>query len=173
VLDLDLSLRPATRNHIDDLLLSIASILRLGRLLLPAEKRLRVLALSELALRRLLTLSDGQSLGPGDAATPKGAIEILNRIGPVFHLLAIADEPVQTIKNALKNIPQFGDSEVTFAAFEILRIAEQGQPLSAVFEKTLVNLPIADRMALLMDLAYLIGVKTTTTKGKRHTHIST
>lgn len=157
LLNLDLSLRPAKRNHVDDLLLSIAPILRLSKLALPSEKRLRVLALSELALRRLLTLTGEQPVVAADAAGPKGAIEILNRIGTVLHLLAIADEPVTTTKNALKNIPPFGDAEMMFAAFEILRIAEKGHPLTNVLEKNLVSLSDADRMALLMDMAHMIG----------------
>ncbi len=90
-------------------------------------------------------------------ATPKGAIEILSRIGPVLHLLAIADEPVIAAKHALKNIPPFGDAQMTFAAFEILRTAEKERPLTEVLEKTLVNLSVSDRMALLMDMAAYIG----------------
>ncbi len=72
LLNLELSLRPATRNHIDDLLLAIAPILRLNRLSLSAEKRLRWLALGELALRRLLTLTGDQPVGPSDACYAKG-----------------------------------------------------------------------------------------------------
>jgi hypothetical protein len=159
LLNLELSLRPVTRNHIDDLLLAISPILRLSRLTLSfsVEKRLRVLALSELALRRLLTLTGEQPVGPADASTPKGAIEILRRISPVLHLLAIADEPVITGKHAMKNIPPFGDAQMTFAAFEILRTAEKEQPLTGAFERTLVNFSVADRMVLLMDMAGYIG----------------
>ncbi len=159
LLDLDLNLRPETRDQVDDLMLAIAPILRLNRLLLSAEKRLRVLALSELALRKLLAPTGENSLLLTHAAEPKGAIEMLNRIGNVLHLLAIADEPTMATKHALKNLPPFGDAQMTFAAFEILRTAEKEQPLTEVLEKALVNLSVADRMALLMDLAHLIGPK--------------
>jgi hypothetical protein len=157
LLNLEMSLRPATRNHIDDLLLAISPILRLSKLSLSAEKRLRVLAVSELALRRLLTLTGEQPIGPADASTPKGAIEILNRIGPVLHLLAIADEPTTAVKKAIKSIPPFGDAQMTFAAFEILRAAEKGRPLTDILDQSLAPLSVAHRMALLMDLAGYIG----------------
>lgn len=167
LLNLEMSLRPVARNHIDDLLLAISPILRLSRLTLPAEKRLRVLALGELALRRLLTMTGEQPVGPSDASTPKGAIEVLSRIANVMHLLAIADEPAMAAKNAMKNLPPFGDAQMTFAAFEILRAAEKEQTLSAVLEKNLVKLPVADRMALLMDLASYIGPAALSKKRKQ------
>lgn len=157
LLSLNLSLRPAARDHIDDLLLSLASMLRLNSLFLPAGKRLRVLALSELALRRLLTLTGVHPAGQADAATPKGAFEILSRVGPALHLLAIADEPVTASRRAMKNVPPFGMPQMTFAAFEILRAAGREESLAGVLEKNLMTLSISDRMALLMDLAHFIG----------------
>lgn len=157
LLSLDLSLRPAARDHIDDLLLSLASMLRLNSLFLPAGKRLRVLALSELALRRLLTLAGEHPAGQADAATPKGAFEILSRVAPALHLLAIADEPVTAPKRGMKNVPQFGVPEMTFAAFEVLRAAGRDESIAGVLEENLVTLSLSDRMALLMDLAHFIG----------------
>ena len=156
LLSLDLSLRPATRDHIDDLLLALAPTLRLNMLDLPAEKRLRALALMELALRRLLTLAGEHPVGPADAATPKGAIEILNYLLPALRLLALADEPVKASERAIKNIPPFGDPQMTFAAFEILSAAVKEEPVSGVLEKNLATLSVADRMALLRELAHFI-----------------
>jgi Fe-S-cluster containining protein len=159
LLGLNLSLRPASRDHIDDLLLALASMLRLNLLSLPAEKRLRVLALSELALRLLLTLAGEHPVGPADAATPKGAYGVLGRLRPALWLLAISDEPVIAVKRATKNIPPFGDSEMTFAAFEILRAAENEEPLTRALERNLASLTVSNRVALLTDLAGLIGMK--------------
>jgi Fe-S-cluster containining protein len=167
-LSLELSLRPATRDHIDDLLLALASMLRLNLLFLPAEKRLRVLALSELVLRRLLTLAGAHPAGPADAATPKGAMEVLSRLSPALSLLAIADEPARAEQRAVKNIPSFGDAQMTFAAFEILRAAVKEEPLTEVLEKNLTALSVADRMALLMDLAHFIGSAKSAKKKKRN-----
>lgn len=167
LLGLKSSLRPAQRDQTDDLLLAIAPIVRLNRLALSAEKRLRVLALSELALRRVLTLSAGQTAMLADASGPKGAIEILDRLGNVFHLLAIADEPASAVKNALKNIPPFGAAELMFAGYEILRAAEKGLPLAEVLQTTLPALPVVDRIALLMDLAHLVGTASPATQGKQ------
>ncbi len=157
LLNLELSLRPAQRNHIDDLLLATASTLRLSKLMLSAEKRLRVLALGELALRRLLTMTGEQAVGPTDVATPKGAIDILRRISPVLHLLSISDEPTSAVKNAINNLPPFGDAQMTLAAFEVVRAAEKGLPLTDVLTKTLPQFSLSNRMALLMDLAGYIG----------------
>jgi len=156
LLSLDLSLRPAARDHIDDLLLALAPTLRLNMLDLPEEKRLRVLALMELALRRLLTLAGERPSGPADAATPKGAVEILNYVHPALRLLALADEPVKASERALKNIPPFGDPQMTFAAFETLSAAVKEAPISGVLEKNLPALSVADRMALLRELARFI-----------------
>jgi|GEM_PF-1579857 len=162
LLNLDVSLRPATRDHIDDLLLALAPMLRLNILNLTADKRLRVLALSELVLRRLLTITGTQPIGPADASTPKGAFEILTRVAPALNLLAIADDPVRTSKQALKRLPPFGDAEMTFAAFELLRAAANGQPLFERMHTSLERLPVVDRMALLMELAPFVGQAGTT-----------
>jgi hypothetical protein len=78
----------------------------------------------------------------------------------------VTDEPTIATKNALKNLPALGDAQMTFAAFEILRTAEKGQPLTGVLERTLPSLTVSDRMALLMDLAHLIGPATPTGKTK-------
>lgn len=157
LLSLDISLRLATRDHIDDLLLSLAPMLRLNSIILSAEKKLRILALDELILRRLLTLAGQHPVGPADASTPKGAFEILTRLSPAVHLLALADEPVTAAKGAIRRLPPFGEPHMTFAAFEILRTAEMEKPLTEVLEKTLMTLSVAHRMALLMDLAPLVG----------------
>jgi Fe-S-cluster containining protein len=166
VLSLDQSLRPATRDHIDDLLLALASMQRLNLLMLTPEQRLRVLALGELVLRRLLAMTGDRPVGPADAAAPKGAYEILSRIRPVLHFLAVSDEPTVTGKKAVENIPPFGDADMTFAAFEILRAAQQEQPLTEVLERTLPPLSVSNRMALLMDLAGMIGPKPPVSKRK-------
>jgi hypothetical protein len=166
VLSLDRSLRPVARDHIDDLLLALASMLRLNLLMLTPEQRLRVLALGELVLRRLLTVTGDRPVGPSDASTPKGAYEILNRVRPVLHLLAVSDEPTTTGKKAIENIPAYGDAEMTFAAFEILRVAQQEHPLTEVLERILPKLSVSNRMALLMDLAGMIGPKPPASKRK-------
>lgn len=159
LLNLHTAIRPATRDHIDDLLLSLAPMLRLNSIALSAEKKLRILALSELVLRRLLTLAGQHPIGPADASSPKGAFEILNRLGPAVRLLAIADDPVTAAKGAIRKLPPFGEPQMTFAAFEILRTAGNEQPLTDVLEKNLMALSVAHRMALLMELATLIGSK--------------
>ncbi|MGE0132776.1 MAG: hypothetical protein AB7U82_32255 [Blastocatellales bacterium] len=169
LLNLDLSLRPAARDHIDDLLLALASMLRLNLLSLPAEKRLRILALYELVFRRLLTLAGEHPAGPSDAATPKGAYGVLTRIRPALWLLANADEPATAVKGAIKNVPPYGDPEMTFAAFEILRAAEKEQPLTETLERNLTPLTVSNRMALLMDLAGFIGLQSSVKKRKTST----
>lgn len=169
LLSLDMSLRPATRDHIDDLLLSLAPMLRLNMIALSAEKRLRILALSELMLRRLLTLAGQHPVGPADASTPKGAFEILSRLAPAVHLLAIADDQVTAAKGAIRKLPPFGEPQMTFAAFDILRTAGKEEPLTEVLEKNLMTLSVAHRMALLMDLASFIGSKALAPKRKPRT----
>lgn len=169
LLNLDMSLRPATRDYIDDLLLSLAPMLRLNSIVLSWEEKLRVLALEELILRRLLTLAGQQPIGPADASTPKGAFEILTRLSPAVRLLAIADAPVTAAKGAIRKLPPFGEPEMTFAAFEILRVAVKQKPLTEVLEETLMTLSVAHRMALLMDLASYIGSAAMAPKRKSRT----
>jgi hypothetical protein len=104
-----------------------------------------------------LTLTVDVPRGPADAATPKGATDILNKIGPALRVLAMADEGVKTRKGASRKIPPFGDPQMTFAAHRILRRAENGEFSWPILAETLYTISsVADRMALLTEISPLL-----------------
>ena len=94
---------------------------------------------------------------------------IMIQSGCGYNSIQSKDEAVTAAKGAVKNIPAFGDSEMTFAAFEILRVAENEKPLTEVLERNLMTLPVSHRMALLMDLARFIGPEGAVKKRKQPT----
>jgi hypothetical protein len=157
IIDLDVSFRPDERDEIDDLLLAISPGLRIKMLDLAPEMILRMLALSELALRGILTLTVDSPRGPADAATPKGASDILSKLYPALRVLAVEGETFKARKGASRKLPPFGDPQMTFAAHRILRRAESGELTWPILTETLDTLPsVADRMALLTEISPLL-----------------
>jgi hypothetical protein len=108
LLGLDPPAREPARDAIDDLLLALASPLRLGLLSLSSEGMLGWLALAERILRHTTALSP-------EVPSLQGAHQLLSELSPVLRLLARGDEPLEISRTANPKSPQFGVPELVFA----------------------------------------------------------
>lgn len=145
-----LGLGPASkhrkRDNVDDLLLALAPSHRLSLLHTSSEAMLRALAIDEILLRPMMSLST-------IPMTPQGANSVLNNISPAVRLLARGDEKVEFAANAnLKSAP-FGDADMTLSAFAALRKISGGTGVLQALEQAIKpGMPISDRSALLIQL---------------------
>lgn len=126
------------RDVLDDILLALASPLRLGLLGLPAEGILRVLALAEGVARSALSLSR-------EPPTLQSAHKVITAVMPALQLLARDDAPFTV--GADTKVPALGP-EVTFAAFVAQRAGPSGT-LDALEQAIEPSLSMADRWLLL------------------------
>jgi hypothetical protein len=125
-------------DRLDDVLLALASPLRLGLLSLPKEAVLRVLALGEGAARSALSLSAEQP-------TVQTAHKLIIAVMPALKLLARDDAPFTLPPDA--KVPAMG-AEVTLAAFIAQRAGSQGT-LDALEQAIEPSMSTADRWLLL------------------------
>lgn len=157
IMGLEMALRPSMRDGIDDLMLALASPLRLKLLHLPSEAILRALALSELAVRQ-------SALFQGHQITLQGAYDTATNLGSAIRLLARGDEPFEHAESIVLKTPPFGNPELTFAMFAALReIGAAGGILSALEGTIGPSLSGADRSVLLVKL----GTQLDHTHGRR------
>jgi hypothetical protein len=122
----------------DDILLALASPLRLGLLDQPRERILRVLALVEGVARTALSLSR-------EPATLQSAHKVITSVMPALQLLSRDDAPFTVAGDA--KVPPLGP-EVTFAAFVAQR-AGPGGTLDAIEQAIEPGMSMADRWLLL------------------------
>lgn len=171
LLGLDAGLRPPERDSTDDLMLALAPTLRLNMLHLTSEQILRGLELSELLLRRVMQIPEGLSMpaGPADISKAKGAYEVLAHVGPALRLLARSDERIEMPLNAVKKIPAFGQPDMTFAAFKLLRSSAGSEVLIGTLEGAMSLLSsVSDRMAFLVEMGSQIETTLLGRKRKRN-----
>ncbi len=109
LLGLDPPSGPTARDAIDDLLLALASPLRLDLLSLSSEGMLGALALAERILRHTRALSP-------EAPSLQGSYQVLSDLFPALQLLARGDEPLEISRAASLKAPPFGVPELVFAA---------------------------------------------------------
>lgn len=146
VMGLEANRSTQDRDHVDDLLLALASSHRLSLLHMSSEAILRALAIGEIVLRRMMSLSSIQM-------TPQGANSILTNMGPAIRLLARGDETIELAGNANPKSPPFGDPSMSFAAFTALRKVGVGTGVLDALEKSIKpDMTIPDRSALLVQL---------------------
>jgi hypothetical protein len=146
VMGLDGFSRPSARDSIDDLLLALASPLRLSLLTLSSEAMLRALALAELILRQTTSLSSA-------APTLQGAYQTLTAVGGAIRLLARANEPLEGRAVSKLKSPHFGDPELTFTAFSFYRGLESGNAVLGLLERVIPpSLTLTDRSVFLNQL---------------------
>lgn len=134
------------RDLVDDLLLALAPSHRISLLRLSSDAILRALAIGEVVLRHVTSLSN-------IAISPQGAYSILNNMGPAVRLLARGDETIELAGNAdLKSAP-FGDANMSLAAFIALRkLSESSGALDALEKAIKPGMTVPDRSALLAQL---------------------
>jgi len=131
------------RDALDDIFLVVASFWRLRLLPLGQERMLRVLALAELLIRRLASLSPR-------TATPQQVDQFYSEVFPACHLLSRNESPM-IVPERLRKLASFGTADMTFTAYQALRAAERS--VLAAFEEAFAqSTPIHDRMAILMEL---------------------
>ena len=136
------------RDAIDDLLLVLAPYWRLKMLPLGHERMLRVLALAEVLIRRMASLS------PRDM-TLQEADHFYMELSPACRLLSLDESPMAA-PGELRQVPAFGTAELAFAAHQALRAAETNV-MAAFDEAFAAGTPTHDRMAILVALGRLYG----------------
>jgi hypothetical protein len=104
--------KSSERDHIDDVLLTLASSLRLELLDLPSEQILTALALAERLVRRLSNIS---VVPP----KPQAVWSVINQSLPLLRLLSYGDQRV--VMKAKKKTAPFGHPDLVFAAFLAMR----------------------------------------------------
>ncbi len=130
------------RDEIDDLLLALASPLRLGLLSLSSEGMLAVLALAESILRHTRTLWPG-------APSPQGAYQVLSELFPLLRLLARGDEPLEISRAAKLESPPFGVPELVFGSHRFWRAFASTPHTLTVLEQSIPpTLSPSDRTVL-------------------------
>ncbi|MCE7874984.1 hypothetical protein DYH09_32105 [bacterium CPR1] len=144
--------RNLDRDALDDLLLAIASPLRLELLHLDSEAILRALALGEAFLRYTDCLS-------GKPPSLQEAYQSLVAVGPALRLLAQGDEPLEFAAEIQEGAPAFHDAGLVFSAFLALRrLRSFAGVLTALEGAIRPEMPMADRSALLMRLGQHIEI---------------
>ncbi len=142
---------PVKRDGTDDILLAIAPTVRTSFLRLPADGILLSLALAELLVRRVTTLSPG-------ASTPQGVFGIVGSVMPALHLLGCADVPVVTSQRGRPKAPPFGDPAMVFAGYQVLRGVARHDGILDALEAGMARLSsVADRSAFLIEMGTMIG----------------
>jgi len=148
LMGLEVPYRAKERDHVDDLLLALASSHRLSFLHLSSEAILRSLAIGEIALRRMMSLSSLEM-------SPQGANSILTNVRPAIRLLARGDETIELAGNGNPKSPPFGDPNMSFAAFTALRKIADGMGVLDALEMAIKpDMTIPDRSALLIQVGY-------------------
>jgi hypothetical protein len=142
ILGVELPLSSGPRDCLDDVLLAIAPAFRIELARVPAEGKLLALALGERLVRRALRLEQG---------TAQAVWDLLSGLAPALRLLGGADEPLRVPPKIRRKAPRFGDAEMTFAAYELLKDAGAGDVLERL-ERAMRRLAApVDRCAFLVQ----------------------
>jgi hypothetical protein len=104
--------KSSQRDSIDDVLLTLASSLRIDLLDLPSEQILTTLALAERLVRRVFSISP---VPP----KPQAIWSVINQSLPLLRLLSYGDQTVAM--KAKKKTAPFGHPELVFASFLAMR----------------------------------------------------
>ncbi len=136
-----------SRDGIDDLLIALASPLRMRFVSLGDEGILRILALGEVVLRRVASLS----IAPPSV---QGAFKIITSVEGVLRLLARGDSPIPLPRRTSSLHLKFSNPEMTMAAFQVVSEAHRKQGILTTLEASLSSsISPADRSVLLLQLS--------------------
>lgn len=151
ILDVPIPDRNQERDGIDDILLALAPAFRTWLLSIGSEGILRVLALSEILVRRALSLSS-------QPASVKGVYGLIAEFRTATNLLAQGDEPLTPLSDVKIKAPQFGDTNLNLVASLILKeLNVGGVGLLEVLEKAIApSLASPDRALLVRQFGILI-----------------
>jgi Fe-S-cluster containining protein len=137
----------ASRDHLDDLLLAFAPVYRLSLLSLGPDAMLRALAIVELITRRGWSTAAQLTLQTvANTASQFTATEVL---------LAQGDKTFDFGKVSQKTF-SFQGPEITFAAFQVTRLAPTSGVLTALEQAIEPSMTISDRSVLLLHLGRLM-----------------
>ena len=146
LLGLDPPSRPPARDAIDDLLLALASPLRLDLLSLSSEGMLAALALAERILRHTSALSP-------ETPSLQGASQVVSDLFPVLRLLARGDEPLEISRAASLKSPPFGVPELLFSTHRFWRAFKSTPRTLTVLEQSVPpTMSPSDRTVLFNSL---------------------
>jgi len=137
------------RDYLDDLLLALASSLRLEALAHSAEGLLRFLTAAELLTRRVFSIA----LAP---AALQAVYGVVNEMRPALHLLAW-DHKAPALKRPHLKSPTFGDPNLVSIAQTALNNMPIRGVLPALEKACPSRLSTADRTALVQQLANVVG----------------
>ena len=135
----------STRDSLDDLLLALASPIRLRLLDLKPEEVVRILALAEVYLRQVSSLSE-------DPPTLQGTHQILVSIFPVLRLLARGHRP-PVRQDAIPAAPKLWNPELTFASVIFFESQKSMGVLAALECALPLELSLTDRTLFLRHIA--------------------
>jgi hypothetical protein len=131
------------RDALDDVLLVLAPYWRLKMLALGHERMLKVMALAEVLIRRLASLSVRD-------ITLQQAEQFYEQLSPACRLLSLDESPL-SVPAGLRKVPPFGSAELTFTAYHVLRAADTSV-MDAFEEAFSADTSTHDRMAILNEL---------------------
>lgn len=142
--------RSAEPDRIDNIMIALASPLRLQLLTLSSEGILRALALGELIIRRVAAL-------PAQPLSPQEVYKFLEEHGSGIRLMARAEEPFIIPKSVKVTPPPVGDAALTFSSFVFLRELQNSGDVLRSFEKAIPeSLSGIDRTTLVQIMGKLL-----------------
>ena len=133
------------RDEIDALVIALATPFRLEALAFTAEEVIRLLALCEVTLRHMVSLSP-------QPLTPQGAWKVIQSALPALKLLAKADSPLRPPGGA-KTVALTPDMRLNFFAIRILNELNQEAGVLTALERSFdQDISVSDRSVLLSQL---------------------
>jgi len=149
---------PAVRDEIDDTLLALAPAARLELREVSSEGTLAALALAERLVRGALHARRAR-------VSLQTAWDLLEGFLPALRLLGRPDEALRVSAGSAKRAPAFGDPEMVFAAYRVVREAASGAPTLDLLEAAMEPLqsPV-DRSAFLVQM----GIHFQSTRKQTH-----